>query len=98
MDTQISLVGDRFESCAFRKSLNTDALLNFSAICPFSWKTGVILDALTRAKVICSNSELVFKWSVLIEKYFLRNGYSAAFFDIVVTSFQQRKYAGTGQV
>ena len=98
LDTQISLVGDRFESCVFRKSTNTDVLLNFSAICPSSWKKGVILGALNRAKVICSNSELFSNEVSKLKSMFLRNGYSGTFFDRVVTSFQQRQSAGNGQV
>ena len=97
LDTQISLVGDRFESCVFRKSTNTDVLLNFSAICPSSWKKGVILGALNRAKVICSNSELFSNEVSKLKNMFLRNGYSETFFNRVVTSFQQRQSAESGQ-
>ena len=80
----MSLVGDRFESCVFRKSTNTDVSLNFSAICPFSWKKGVILGALNRAKVICSSSELFSNEVSKLKSMFLRNGYSGSFFDRVV--------------
>ena len=95
LDTRIRLVGERFESCVFRKSTNTDVLLNFSAICPSSWKKGVILGALNRAKVTCSSSELFSKEVSKLKSMFLRNGYSGTFFDRVVTSFQQRQSAGT---
>ena len=55
LDTEIRLCGDEFESTVFRKQTNTNVLLNVDAICPVSWKKGLVLGALNRASIICSS-------------------------------------------
>ena len=54
LDTEIKLNGDEFESTVFRKQTNTNVLLNVDAICPVSWKKGLVLGALNRASIIGS--------------------------------------------
>ena len=52
--------GNNFESCVHSKCANTDVLLNFDAVCPITWKKGVILGASYRPKIMCSTRELIF--------------------------------------
>ena len=59
LNTEIKIVGDSFESIIYRKASNTNVLLNFSSICPLSWKKGIIFGALNRAKIACSNTVLL---------------------------------------
>ena len=60
LDTQISLKDDHFESIVYRKQTYTGVLLNIEAVCPMSWKKGLILGAINRAKNICSSNEAFF--------------------------------------
>ena len=46
LDTCICIKENNFESFVYRKSTNTDVLLNFDAVCPVTWKKSVILGAL----------------------------------------------------
>ena len=78
----------------FRKKTNTDVLLNNDAICPVSWKRGLIFGALNRAKMICSTQELFLKEVSKLRDIFFRNGYSNIFFTKVLDSFNQ-KYSGS---
>ena len=90
LDTNISIVGDNFDSCVYRKETNTNVLLNANAICPVSWKRGLIFGALNRAKMICSSRELFLREVSKLRDIFLRNGYSDVFFNRVYGSFEQK--------
>ena len=87
LDTSICIKGNNFESCVYRKSTNTDVLLNFDAVCPVTWKKGVILGALNRAKIICSTRELFLSEVEELKTIFFKNGYSMKFFDKVFSVF-----------
>ena len=91
LDTEIRIIGDEFESCVYRKSTNTDVLLNFGAVCPAAWKKGIILGSLNRAKLICSSLELFRREVNKLRLMFLKNGYSKSFFDKVLGSFENRQ-------
>ena len=91
MDTEIRIIGDEFESCVYRKSTNTDVLLNFGAVCPAVWKKGIILGSLNRAKLICSSLELFRREVDKLRLMFLKNGYSRYFFDKVLGSFENKR-------
>ena len=91
LNTRIEIVGDHFESCIYRKDTNTNVLLNVCAVCPYSWKKGILFGALHRAKMICSSKPLFFKEVSKLRSIFFRNGYSREFFNKVYHSFQHRK-------
>ena len=91
LDTSICIKGNNFESCVYRKSTNTDVLLNFDAVCPVTWKKGVILGALNRAKIICSTRELFLSEVEKLKTMFFKNGYSMRFFDNVFSVFDNRQ-------
>ena len=58
LDAKIELpldIGRDFKSSVFRKTSHTDSMLNFSAICPYRWKIGLINCMLYRAYNICCN-------------------------------------------
>ena len=42
----------------WRKPINTDLFLNFKAVCPINWKSGLISSMLHCAKMICLNNTL----------------------------------------
>ena len=90
LDTRICIKGDEFEACVFRKSTNTDVLLNFTSMRPVALKLGVTLGSLNRAKLICSSPRLFGKE---VNKMFQKNDYNKTYFDQVLNSFQ-RKHSG----
>ena len=52
LDAKIELpldIGRDFKSSVFRKTSHTGLMLNFSAICPYRWKIGLINCMLYRA-------------------------------------------------
>ena len=83
--------GNNFESCVYRKSTNTVVLLNFDALSPVTWKKGVILGALNRAKIICSTRVLFLSGVEKLKTMFFKNEYSMKFFDKVFTAFDNRE-------
>ena len=91
LNTRIEIIGDNFESCIYRKDTNTNVLLNFCAVCPYTWKKGILFGALHRAKLICSSRVLFLQEVSKLRTIFFRNGYSYAFFNKVYQSFEHRK-------
>ena len=78
-DHRICIKGDEFEACVFRKSANTDGLLNFSAMCSVAWKRGIILGSLNRGKLICSSPKLFNEEVNNLRWMFKKNGYKQTF-------------------
>ena len=64
---------------------------NFCAVCPYTWKKGILFGALHRAKLICSSRVLFLQEVSKLRAIFFRNGYSYAFFNKVYQSFEHRK-------
>ena len=84
-------------SCSYRTntriyrqhlSKEPQEILNFNALCPTKWKSGLILCFLNRAKPICSSDFLFDKEVSMLKKMFLNNGYPSSFFDKILASFQ----------
>ena len=50
-----------FDPWVYRKPIHTGLMLNFGAICPETWKRGLILCLLNIAKHICSNDIYLFR-------------------------------------
>ena len=76
MDVQVKLLNDGYKTNVWRKSTNTDLLLNFNAMCLKIWKSGLIIYFLHRAKCICSNCELYLKEMQKLRIIFNKSGYS----------------------
>ena len=55
LDVQIKVKENGCNTCTWRKTTHTGLLLNFDALCPLKWKSGLILCLLNRAKAICSS-------------------------------------------
>ena len=91
LNTEITLVGDHFDSCVFRKSTNTNVLLNMNAVCPISWKKSLIFGALNRAMVICSNRALFLEEVEKLREIFWKNGYSNSFFNKIYDNFMHKQ-------
>ena len=91
LNTEIQLGDNAFESWVYRKKTHTGVLLNFSAVVPDIWKTGLIMCLLNQAKII-SSSDTYFKNEVskLKEMFFL-NGYPRSFFDRAFLKFLDKQ-------
>merc|ERR1711867_120262 len=76
-----------FDSWVYRKPTHTGLMLNFSTICPETWKRGLILCLLNIAKHICSNDEL-FKLEInKLCDMFKLNGYPNYYFNKILKKF-----------
>ena len=91
LNTEIHITGDNFESWVYRKDTNTSVVLNWEAICPITWKKGIIFGALYRAKIICSNRDLFIKEVEKLRNIFWKNGYSTSFFNRIYEAFEQKQ-------
>ena len=58
LDAQIKVKKDGCDSWTRRKTTHTGLLLNFKALCPLKWKSGLILRLLNHAKAICLSKSL----------------------------------------
>ena len=88
LDVEIRLNETGIDTWVYRKPTNTNLILNFNALCPTKWKSGLILCFLNRAKRICSSDFLFDKEVSMLKKMFLNNGYPSSFFDKILASFQ----------
>ena len=55
---EVTITESGIETKIYRKQIHTNLLLNFNAICPINWKSGLIMCLLNRAKIICSATAL----------------------------------------
>ena len=69
------------------KKTDTGVILNSAAVCPQNWKKSLIFEALNRAKVECSSSELFLNEVDKLGKVFWKNGYSNSFFEKSISMF-----------
>ena len=81
------LVRILFDTWVWRKPTNTGLFLNFAAICPIKWKSGLVFCMLHRAKLICSSDWLFFKEVEILKSLFLSNNYPPQFFDKILCKF-----------
>ena len=77
--------------CGFGGNQHTGVLLNFNAVCPEQWKTGLILCLLKRAKTICSTDNIFWTEVKNLQYMFRANGYPKLFFDKCVQKFLKIK-------
>ena len=73
------------DTCVWQKPTNTGLLLNFHAICPTTWKSGLIVLFLHQAECICPTLKLD-KHEVSV--IFQRNVYPNWFLDKVIIDFE----------
>ena len=91
LDTQILIENSDFETWIYRKTTNTNVILNFSAICPIQWKKGLVKCFLYRAWTICSNYKRLHEEIERLKSIFIDNGYPVNFFENIVKQFLESK-------
>ena len=90
LDVNIELGEGGCDTWVFRKETNTDVLLNYEAVAPTKWKSGLILCLLNRAYRICSSSRLFGLEVEKLKNIFIKNAYPASFFDKVHKKFMEK--------
>ena len=91
LNVEIEVNANDFNSWVYRKKTHTGVLLNFSAIVPGSWKTGLVMCLLHQAQSICSN-EFYFRSEVAkLKEMFYLNGYPKSFFDKALEKFIEKQ-------
>ena len=87
LNVNIIISGSTVETWVFRKKTHTNVLLNFTAVVPTFWKTGIIKCLLSNARKICT-SEVLFKSEVdKLRRMFAANGYPRTFFNNTLEKF-----------
>ena len=98
LDVNIEINGNSVDTWVFRKKTHTGVMLNFSAVVPSFWKTGLIHCLLNRAKVICSSQEFFNREVEKLRRLFMANGYPKSFFDKTLDRFLAGRVKVTEEV
>ena len=94
MDVQVKLLNVGFETNVWPKYTNTGLVLNFNAMCPKIWKSGLIIMCfLHRAKCIFPNYEFYLNKVQNLRLIFNNNGYSKSFIDNTLKKFEKQPAA-----
>ena len=91
LDVEIKLNESSYDSWVWRKKTHTGVLLNFSALAPLKWKSGLVLCLLHRCWDICSNMNYFQLEVDKLKTMFIGNGYSSKFFDSAFETFWKSK-------
>jgi len=80
LDVKVCLSASGFITCVGRKPTNTGILLNFNALCPQIWKSGLILCLRHRAKTNVLHMSCTWKklnaCAIFVEKMVIQIGFS----------------------
>ena len=91
LDVEIKLVGNSYDSWVWRKKSHTGVLLNFTAVAPTKWKSGLILCLLNRVWDVCSSVAYFDVEVTKLQDMFVSNGYPVQFFKIALDRFRKSK-------
>ena len=83
MDTHISLSSNNnlsLSTSVYRKPTDTKTILNFHAVCPWIWKSGLIKCFLIRAFIVCNNWFMFHEEISKLKDIFHMNGYPKEIF------------------
>ena len=70
LDVDIKICEDTVDTWVWRNSTNMGIFLNFAAIYPIKWKSGLLLCMLPRAKLISSSDSLFFREVDILKSLF----------------------------
>ena len=90
LDVHVHLRDGGSDTWVFRKKTHTNVILNFQAVAPIKWKSGLITCFLNRAHRICSSVQLFYKEVEFLKSMFIQNAYPAQFFDRVYQKFLKK--------
>ena len=84
LDINIKLTREEIITKIHKKQMDTDVILNFSAVAPTKWKRALILWFVNRARIIASTHEIYKQEIINLKEKFLKNGYPKKFLDDVI--------------
>ena len=84
---EVIVCNDKIETRVFRKKTNTNVILNWMAMAPDTWKKGLIMCLLHRAKLICSSIKYFDCEVNTLKAIFSSNAYPTAMFNTVYKRF-----------
>ena len=91
LDVNIIMSESTFDTSIFRKPTYTGLLLNFNAMCPVTWKKGLVIGLLNRAYVACSSWISLHVEIDKITNFLIANSYPRHFIDNIVNKFLEMK-------
>ena len=83
LDIYVTLENQAVSTTVYRKATDTNVMLNYSAVAPFSWKKGLIKCLLHRADIICSDNKLLHEEYDKLKNVFANNGYPVKVFETI---------------
>ena len=90
LDTMVTMNAGFIKSTVFRKKTNTNVILNYNAVCPTSWKKGLIKCFLHRANTVCSDDNELKQEINTLKTIFTNNGYPVTFFNKANNEFMDK--------
>ena len=90
-DVQIQLTDKGYDTCVWRKPINTGLLLNDRANCVKTRKSDLIMCILHRAKSICSICKLYLQELNKLSVVFQKNDYPNLFIKDTIKKFEEFK-------
>ena len=87
LDVEIKINDTGIETWVYKKPTNTKLFLNFNAMCPTKWKSGLIFCLFNRTERICSSNFSFDNEIKLLKSVFLNNGNPIWFFVKILKQF-----------
>ena len=92
LDIDIKIENNILDTTVYRKPTYTNLLLNFKALCPMHWKTGLLITLLHRAYLVCNSWTNFHDEVTKLIHIFNLNGYPIAFIHKHIKSFLNNKF------
>ena len=92
LDINIDITNNELTTDVYRKPTYTGLILNYKALCPNHWKTGLLFTLLHRAYEVCSNWVIFHKEIGRLTEIFKQNGYPVSFIHRQVRKFLSEKF------
>ena len=84
LDINIKLKREEITTKVHKKEIDTDVILNFSAVAPIKWKRALILWFVNRARIIASTHNIYKQEITSLKEKFFKNGYPKKFVDDII--------------
>ena len=92
LDINIEINNENLCTTVYRKPTYTGLLLNFQAVCPITWKKGLMNTLINRAYNVCSNWHLFHEEMCKLRNIAISNGYPLNFVNKCIEKFLNKCY------
>ena len=93
LDVQVILDDSMFHTSVYRKSTFTGLLLNFKAMCPSNWYSGLIMGMLHRTYTACTDWKAFNLEIDNIKRILIENSYPVPYIDNIIRKFLDNKFS-----